>query len=81
MQVYEQITPQEHVAEQQAVVMEPHSRAISLTLFQAVLCLLILLAALVLRTLVPPVYDTARSWYDAQMQRSILITDDDLSNR
>ncbi len=80
MEVYEQITPAEHEAEQQAAS-KPHGRAVSLTLFQAVLCLIVLLAALLLKSCLPTVYETARSWYDDQMQRSILITDNDLSDR
>ena len=48
MQVYEQVTPEEQAAEQQAEIkVRPRSRAVSWTLLQAAVCLLILLAALV----------------------------------
>ena len=53
----------------------------SWTLLQAAVCLLILLAALLLRTLLPAAYAQARAWYDAEMQRSIVITADDVSDR
>ena len=47
MQVYEQVTPEEQAAEQQAEIkVRPRSRAVSWTLLQAAVCLLILLAAL-----------------------------------
>ena len=70
MQVYEQVTPEEQAAEQQAEIkVRPRSRAVSWTLLQAAVCLLILLAALLLRTLLP------------EMQRSIVITADDVSDR
>ena len=77
MQVYEQVTPEEQAAEQQAEIkVRPRSRAVSWTLLQAAVCLLILLA-----TLLPAAYAQARAWYDAEMQRSIVITADDVSGR
>ena len=82
MQVYEQVTPEEQAAEQQAEIkVRPRSRAVGWALLQAGLCLLILLAALLLRTLLPAAYAQARAWYDAEMQRSIVITADDVSGR
>lgn len=82
MQVYEQVTPEEQAAEQQAEIkVRPRSRAVSWTLLQAAVCLLILLAALLLQTLLPAAYAQARAWYDTEMQRSIVITADDVSGR
>lgn len=82
MQVYEQVTPEEQAAEQQAEIkVRPRSRVVSWTLLQAAVCLLILLAALLLRTLLPTAYAQARAWYDAEMRRSIVITADDVSGR
>lgn len=82
MQVYEQVTPEERAAEQRAEIkVRPRSRALSWTLLQAAVCLLILLTALLLRTLLPAAYVQARAWYDAEMQRSIVITADDVSGR
>lgn len=81
LQVYEQITPKEHEEEQQAAAApKPVRRGGGWTLFQAAVCLLLLLAALVLRTVAPALYAEARGWYDREMDRSILITDDDVSN-
>ena len=82
MQVYEQVTPEEREAQAQAAeIVRPHGRAVSWTLLQAVICLLVLLAALLLRSLLPAVYGEARAWYDAEVQRSIVITADDVSDR
>lgn len=82
MQVYEQVTPEERDAQAQAAeIIRPHSCAVSWTLLQAVICLLVLLAALLLRSLLPAVYGEARAWYDAEVQRSIVITADDVSDR
>ena len=82
MQVYEQVTPEEQVAAQQAEIkVRLRGRAVSWTLLQAGVCLLILLTALLLRTLLPAAYVQARAWYDAEMQRSIVITADDVSDR
>ena len=82
MQVYEQVTPEEQAAEQQAEIkVRPRSRALSWTLLQAAVCLLILLAALLLRALLPAGYAQAPAWYGAEMQRSIVTTPDDVSGR
>lgn len=81
MQVYEQITPQEHEAEiQQMEVKTVRSRGYPLILMQSVVCLLILLLALALQFLLPELYTELRTKYDDAMEKSILITDDDISN-
>ncbi|MGN0477852.1 MAG: hypothetical protein ACI4GO_00310 [Hominenteromicrobium sp.] len=83
MQVYEQITPAEQELEQEKEVQRAPRAAPSgglcLTLLQAAVCALILIAALLLRTLLPPLYDELRAWYDGEMNQSIILTADDVS--
>ena len=80
MQVYEQITPkeQEREKEQAPPRAAPINRGYRLTLLQAAVCALVLLAALLLRALLPALYTEARAWYDSEMSRSIVITADDV---
>lgn len=81
MQVYEQITPQEHEAQAQQVEKKPERRReYPLILLQSVLCLILLLAALLIQFLLPELYADLRAQYDDAMERSILITADDVSN-
>lgn len=79
MQVYEQVTPAEQVEE--AVVPVPIlvDKGYRWTAFQAVVAVLVLLAALVLKLLLPSLYGEVRQVYDAELSRSIVITDADLS--
>lgn len=81
MQVYEQVTPQEHEAQAQQVEKKPERRReYPLILLQSVLCLILLLAALLIQFLLPELYADLRAQYDDAMERSILITADDVSN-
>ena len=81
MQVYEEITPQEREEEIQKDVRVPIRKAgFSLVLLQAVICLFLLLAALVMKFMIPTLYEDLRAQYDAEMERSILITYDDISD-
>lgn len=81
MQVYEQVTPQEHEAQAQQVEKKPERRReYPLILLQSVLCLILLLAALLIQLLLPELYADLRAQYDDAMERSILITADDVSN-
>ena len=74
MQIYEEVTPAEQEAEQNIPVYKPGRKGGSLVLLQAVLCLIVLLCAMLLKYLLPDFYDTLRERYDAEMQRSILIS-------
>lgn len=82
MQVYEQITPKEQEREKEQAQAPPRAAPINrgyrLTLLQAAVCALVLLAALLLRALLPALYTEARAWYDGEMSRSIVITADDV---
>ena len=80
MQIYEEITPQEVKQEQQEVLPTVQKTGTPLIVVQSVLCLLVLLAALVLKYVLPMLYEDARSWYDAEMARSVLITYDNAPN-
>lgn len=84
MQVYEQMTPREQELEKEQEALEERAAAqdhgYRLTLAQAVVCALLLLATLLLRAFIPALYGEARSWYDQEMSRSIVITADDVSN-
>lgn len=81
MQVYEQVTPQEHEAQVQQAEKKPERRrGYPLILLQSVLCLILLLAALLIQFLLPELYADLRAQYDDAMERSILITADDVSN-
>lgn len=80
MQIYEEITPAEHETEQNLTITVPKRRRGSWVMLQAVLCLLVLLSVLLLKFLLPDFYHTLRERYDAEMQRSILISHAESSN-
>ena len=81
MQIYEEITPQEREEEIQKEVRAPiRKKGFSLVPLQAVICLLLLLAALLIKFALPDLYADLRARYDAEMERSILITYDDVSD-
>ena len=81
MQVYEEISPGEGEAELlEAVRAQVKRPGVSLVMAQAVVCLIILLAALLLKFILPDLYTELRGQYDAEMKHSILITYDDVSD-
>lgn len=63
-----------------AAAEETASGGFRLTVLQTVVCALILLAALFLRSFLPELYGELRAKYDAELNKSILITQDDVSS-
>ena len=90
MQFYETPPPEEKAdisqldAQEQPVTPKdkaaagPVSGGFRLTVLQTVICVLVLLAALFLRSFLPELYGELRARYDAELNRSILITQDDV---
>ena len=80
MQVYEEITPAEMESQERAeMVRQRTKQSVSVLLVQAVLCILILAAAMMLRACLPASYAALRERYESEMARSVLISDADLS--
>lgn len=80
MEIYEQVTPKELEQEQRTEI-EPQTPAAGgykLTLFQAAVCVLVLLAALLLRVFFPALFGQVQAQYDREMSRSLVITEDDV---
>lgn len=61
-----------------AAAKETTSGGFRLTVFQTAVCVLILLAALFLRSFLPQLYGELRAKYDAELNRSVLILQDDV---
>ena len=87
MQFYEMPTPNDEEKPSEPIPAEteaqvPKDRAISggfcLTVFQTLVCVLILLAAFFLRGFLPELYGELRAKYDAELNRSVLILQDDV---
>ena len=62
-----------------AAAKETVSGGFRLTVLQTVICVLALLTALFLRSFLPELYGELRAKYDAELNKSILITQDDVS--
>ena len=80
MQFYETPTPNDEEKPSEPIPAE--KKAISggfrLTVFQTLVCVLILLAAFFLRGFLPELYGELRAIYDAELNRSVLILQDDV---
>ena len=85
MQFYETPAPNDEEkpsepipAETEAQVPKAISGGFCLTVFQTLVCVLILLAAFFLRGFLPELYGELRAKYDAELNRSVLILQDDV---
>lgn len=92
MQFYEAPTPNDEekpsepipaeteaqVSKDRAAAKKPTSGGFRLTVFQTLVCVLILLAAFFLRGFLPELYGELRAKYDAELNRSVLILQDDI---
>ena len=92
MQFYEAPTPNDEekpsepipaeteaqVPEDRAAAKKAISGGFCLTVFQTLVCVLILLAAFFLRGFLPELYGELRAIYDAELNRSVLILQDDV---
>lgn len=91
MQFYEMPTPNDEEKSSEPIPAEteaqvPKDRAAAkkaisgfrLTVFQTLVCVLILLAAFFLRGFLPELYGELRAIYDAELNRSVLILQDDV---
>ena len=89
MQFYETPTPNDEEKPSEPIPAEtvPKDRAAAkkairggfrLTVFQTLVCVLILLAAFFLRGFLPELYGELRAIYDAELNRSVLILQDDV---
>lgn len=92
MQFYETPTPNDEEKQSEPIPAETEAqvskdraaakKAISggfrLTVFQTLVCVLILLAAFFLRGFLPELYGELRAIYDAELNRSVLILQDDV---
>lgn len=67
-------------AKDRAAAEKTASGGFRLTVFQTVVCVLILLAAFFLRGFLPELYGELRAKYDAELNRSILISQNDVSH-
>ena len=65
--------PKDRAAAKKAI-----SGGFCLTVFQTLVCVLILLAAFFLRGFLPELYGELRAKYDAELNRSVLILQDDV---
>ena len=65
--------PKDRAAAKKAI-----SGGFRLTVFQTLVCVLILLAAFFLRGFLPELYGELRAKYDAELNRSVLILQDDV---
>ena len=81
MQIYEEITPQEHRVQVEAEMMHRAQKREKppWIMVQAVACLLILLTVIAIKYLVPDFYEELEALYRTEMARSILIEYDELS--
>ncbi len=68
------------VTKDRAAAEKTASGGFRLTVFQTVVCVLILLAAFFLRSFLPELYGELRAKYDAELNRSILISQNDVSH-
>ena len=59
---------------------ENTSGGFRLTVLQTVICVLVLLAALFMHSFLPELYSELRARCDAELNKSILITQDDVSH-
>ena len=92
MQFYEAPTPNDEekpsepisaeteaqVPKDRAAAKKPTSGGFRLTVLQTLVCVLILLAAFFLRGVLPELYGELRAIYDAELNRSVLILQDDI---
>ena len=92
MQFYEMHTPNDEEKPLEPIPAETEMKALKdraaakkttsggfrLTVFQTVVCVLILLAAFFLRGFLPELYGELRAIYDAELNRSIVILQDDV---
>ena len=80
MQFYETPTPndEEKPSEPIPAAKKAISGGFRLTVFQTLVCVLILLAAFFLRGFLPELYGELRAIYDAELNRSVLILQDDV---
>ena len=90
MQFYETPTPKDEekpsepisaeteaqVTKDRAAAKKTASGGFRLTVFQTLVCVLILLAAFFLRGFLPELYGELRAKYDAELNRSVLILQD-----
>ncbi len=77
MSEYEELTPKEFEEKAQAETSNKGGNAFSPLLFQSALCALALLVLYILKLVLPDVYNGFCSWYDAEMERLVLIEYDD----
>lgn len=66
------------VSKDRAAAKKAISGGFRLTVFQTLVCVLILLAAFFLRGFLPELYGELRAIYDAELNRSVLILQDDV---
>lgn len=66
------------VSKARAAAKKAISGGFRLTVFQTFVCVLILLAAFFLRGFLPELYGELRAKYDAELNRSVLILQDDV---
>lgn len=92
MQFYETPTPNDEEKPPEPIPAETEMQALKdraaakktasggfrLTVFQTLVCVLILLAAFFLRGFLPELYGELRAKYDAELNRSVLILQDDV---
>lgn len=80
MQVYEEMTPQEVKAEEEEKAAVERRVEVPIVVVQAVVCIILLLAALALKYTMPALYGELRAQYDGEMARSVLIPYDNVSD-
>ena len=77
---FEEITPKEFEQERQSIHNSGFSFRFSWITLQAIICIFALCALLALKLFVPNVFEAFDAWYNMEMERSVLIEYDAITN-